>query len=204
MSTTFPAAHGATFFGEPVFPVRRFTVEEYLRLGETGILTEDGRVELLEGVIVEKMTRLPRHDAAIDLLIEILRQLLPGAWYPRDQKVLLTGDSAPEPDVAVVRGRPADYWHRHPTARDAGLVIEVSESSLDRGRGKQRIYARAGIETYWIVNLDASRLEVFTQPDAAAGSYRSHESRALSASTSFALSDGCKVTLPLDTVFPVT
>src|SRR5436190_3998227 len=128
MSTILPTGFDAFYLGEPAFPVRRFTVAEYLRLGETGILTEDDRVELLEGLIVQKVTRIPRHDATIDILAELLRRLLPAAWYPRDQKVLLTNDSAPEPDLAIVRGQPRDYWTKHPIAADAALVIEVSES----------------------------------------------------------------------------
>ena len=81
--------------------MRRFSVAEYERIGNTGILTEDDSVELLEGLIVEKMTKNPRHDATIDVLVQLLFRLLPAGWFPRVQNVLLTGDSAPEPDVAT-------------------------------------------------------------------------------------------------------
>lgn len=184
--------------------MRRFTVDEYLRLGETGILAEGERVELLEGFIVQKMTRIPRHDAAIDILSELLRRLLPLAWYPRDQKVLLTTDSAPEPDLAVVRGQPRDYWNAHPTAADSALVIEVSESSLDRDRRKCRIYARGGIPTYWIIDLDSQRIEVLTEPDSALGEYRKHEIVPLATAVAFALPGGALITLPLDMALQFT
>jgi hypothetical protein len=198
MSTVVPPIVDSFYFGEPTLPVRRFTVAEYLRLGETGILTEDDRVELLEGVIVQKMTRIPRHDAAIDILAQLLRRLVPDAWYVRDQKVLLTDDSAPEPDLVVLRGQPMDYWSKHPTAADAALVLEVSESSLVRDRRKCRIYARGGIAIYWIVNLDADCIELYTQPNVATGQYEQRQVVPLVAPIAFSLPDGTHVTLPLD------
>jgi Uma2 family endonuclease len=198
MSIGLPSAVDGFSLGEPALPVRRFTVAEYLRLHETEILTEDDRVELLEGIVVQKMTRIPRHDAAIDILAQMLRRLLSDKWYVRDQKVLLTNDSAPEPDLVVLRGQPQDYWTKHPTAAEAAIVLEVSESSLDRDRRKCRIYSKAGIANYWIVNLDADCIEVHTQPDATAGAYKHREVAPLAAPISFSLPDGTPVTLPLD------
>jgi len=198
MSIGLPPAVDGFSSGEPALTVRRFTVAEYLRLHETEILTEDDRVELLEGIVVQKMTRIPRHDAAIDILAQLLRRLLSDNWYVRDQKVLLTNDSAPEPDLVVLRGQPRDYWRKHPTAADAAIVLEVSESSLDRDRRKCRIYSKAGIAIYWIVNLEADCIEVHTQPDPTAGTYQHREVVPLTTPISFALPDGTAVTLPLD------
>ena len=74
-------------------------------------------------------------------------------------------DSQPEPDFAVVRGNARTYFSRHPSTADVGLLVEVADSSLLRDqRDKTRIYARAGIPCYWIVNLVDRRVEVFTQP----------------------------------------
>src|SRR5262245_28565333 len=73
---------GAEVPMEAVFPVRRFSVAEYEQIGRAGILTEDDSVELLEGLIVEKMTKYPPHDAMIDLLVQLLQRQLPLAWYP--------------------------------------------------------------------------------------------------------------------------
>jgi Uma2 family endonuclease len=200
LSTPFES----TQFCEPVFPVRRFTVDEYMRLGDAGILTEDDRVELLEGFIVQKMPRIPRHDATIDILGGLLHRLLPAGWYARDQKVLLTSDSAPEPDMAIVLGEPRDYWKKHPTGKDAVLVIEVSESSLDRDRRKQRIYARAGIRQYWILDLSANQIEMYAEPDAARGEYQQKKVVGLNAPIALTLSDDTTITLPLDTALKFT
>lgn len=199
MTTVLPPGFDSTYFSEPAFPIRRFTVAEYQRLGEAGILTEDDSVELLEGLIVPKMTKNPRHDATVDILVQLLLRLLPAAWSPRGQNVLLTSDSAPEPDVAVVRGQPQDYWTQHPTAASAALVIEVAESSLQLDRKKRHIYARAGIETYWIVDLNSHSIEVFTQPKPAVEDYQSRSVVPLAAPISFSLPEGVRVTLPLDT-----
>ena len=149
----------------PPMPVRRFTVDEYQRLGELGFLTPEDRVELLEGWIVQKMTNNPSHAATIELIDEALRPLLPVDLRMRFQLPITTIDSAPEPDVAIVRGGPRDRARRHPRPDDVVLIIEVAESSLERGRGpKGRLYARAAIPVYWIVNLIDRRIEVHTNP----------------------------------------
>jgi Uma2 family endonuclease len=152
-------------FPEPApFAVRRFSVEEYRRLGDAGVLTDEDRVELLEGVITPKMIHNPPHDAAIMLIEEALRPLLPSGWMIRIQSSITTSDSEPEPDLAVVRGTARDYSRRHPAAADVGLVVEVADTSLLRDRNKTRLYARAGVPTYWIVNLADSQIEVHWQP----------------------------------------
>jgi Uma2 family endonuclease len=150
----------------PPFPVRRWTVKEYMRFAEIGALDEDDNLELIEGWIVPKMTKNPRHDSTIDRIVLRINRLLPPNWYVRTQNGLQTSDSAPEPDVVVVRGNPEDYVLQHPTAADTALVIEVADSSLARDRLKRRMYARAGIAAYWIVNLIDSTLEVYTHPNA--------------------------------------
>lgn len=76
----------------------------------------------------------------------------------------MTDDSVPEPDVAVVRGTARDFRSRYPQPSDTVLAIEVAESSLQRDRQKIRIYARAGVPTYWILNLVDEQLEVHSSP----------------------------------------
>jgi len=196
-ATEMPLSPAAS--NDDIFPVRRFSVDEYERIGRAGILTEDDSVELLEGLIVEKMTKNPRHDSMIDLLAQMLTRLLPPGWFPRAQNVLLTADSAPEPDLVVTHGDPQDYWNHHPTAGDVALVIEVAESSLLRDRRKRRIYARAGIAQYWIVNLVDNQIELFREPDAASSEYLRREAVDLRSAVSFSLPQGDVVTLPLDT-----
>jgi hypothetical protein len=157
-----------TFAAAPVFPVRRFTVEEYHRLADLGILTEDDRVELLNGVISPKMVHKPPHDAAIELADESIRSRLPAGWRIRIQSAITTADSEPEPDLVVVRGAARNHATRHPTTDDIGLVIEVADSSLSRDREKASIYAAAGIQRYGIVNLVDACVEIFSLPSGTA------------------------------------
>src|SRR5690348_10222063 len=96
------------------FPIRRFSVDEYFRMVDAEILTDEDKVELLEGIIVVKMTKNPPHDGMIDLLMALLWRSLPLGWYPRCQHAFITTDSVPEPDIAVIRGQPQEYMKRHP------------------------------------------------------------------------------------------
>jgi Uma2 family endonuclease len=144
---------------------RRFSVPEYHKLIEIGILTEDDNLELLEGYLVLKMARNPPHDGTIDLVRETLGRLLPVGWMLRMQEAITLSDSEPEPDGAVVRGNARTYLSRHPGPPDLGLVIEVSDSTLLGDRAdKGRIYARGGVACYWIVNLNDRQIEVYTGP----------------------------------------
>jgi Uma2 family endonuclease len=147
---------------------RRFSVSEYHRLIELGILTEDDNLELLDGYLVHKMSRNPPHDAAIQKGTKSWFRVLPPGWDLRVQSAITLSDSEPEPDHAIVRGDETAYLTRHPTAADIGLVVEVSDSTLLGDRDdKGRIYARSGIATYWIVNLNDSQIEVYTSPSGA-------------------------------------
>jgi Uma2 family endonuclease len=149
----------------PPLPVRRFTVEEYHRMIDAGILTEDDRVELLEGWLVCKMSKKPPHDVVVSLLIEILWGLLPKNWHCRGQSAVTTDASEPEPDVAVVRGAPRQYLAHHPRPRETALAIEVSDTTLRTDRKlKAALYGRVGIPTYWIVNIPDRQIEVYTNP----------------------------------------
>jgi Uma2 family endonuclease len=154
----------ATDSGIPPYPVRRFSVAEYEELARLGILDEDDNVELLEGWIVPKITKHPPHDNTIDVLQYLLMRMLPLGWYVRVQNSVVTADSVPEPDLAVVRGEPGIYGDKHPRGPDVSLIIEVADSTVLRDRAKAAIYARAGIPHYWIVNLDDRQIEVFGQP----------------------------------------
>jgi len=144
---------------------RRFTVNEYHRMIEIGLLTENDRLELLDGFLVEKMSQNPRHSGKIARTMDILRPLIPSVWMDRQQVPLILSGSVPEPDIAIVR-RDANYYEtRHPTASDVGMLIEISDSSLAGDRqDKCPIYARAGIRTYWIINVIDRQLEVYTAP----------------------------------------
>jgi Uma2 family endonuclease len=150
---------------------RRFSVPEYHKLIEIGLLTEDDNLELLEGYLVHKMSRNPPHDTSLHLTLRALHRCLPAGWSVRVQSAVTLSDSEPEPDLAVVRGDERTYAQRHPGSADIGLVVEVSDSTLLGERAdKGRIYARAGIACYWIVNLNDRQVEVYTAPSGPAAS----------------------------------
>lgn len=144
---------------------RRFSVAEYHKLIEIGILTEDDNLELLEGYLVHKMSRNPPHDATLQLIQDMLPRLLPAGWCLRMQSAITLAGSVPEPDGAIVRGDARTYARHHPVAADVGLAIEVADTTLAGDRAdKGRIYARAGIPIYWIVNLVDRQIEIYTSP----------------------------------------
>lgn len=145
--------------------IARFSVARYQRMIETGILTSEDKVELLENYVVLKMPRNPPHDGTIQAITETLKSILPQGWGLRVQLTVVLADSQPEPDFCIVRGNARSYFTHHPGPNDAGLIIEVADSSLLRDqRDKTRIYARGNIPCYWIVNFVDQRIEVFTQP----------------------------------------
>jgi Uma2 family endonuclease len=171
MATAPPSALGLVEM--PPEPVRRLTVAEYHGMIRAGILAEDAPYELLEGWLFPKMTRNPPHDAAVALLEEEVRARLPAGYHRRIQLGVTTPDSEPEPDIAVIRGEKRAFTRRHPGPADICVAIEVADSSLERDRTtKARLYARARIPVYWIVNVPESRVEVYTEPTGARGTPR--------------------------------
>jgi Uma2 family endonuclease len=145
-------------------PVHRFTVDEYHKLGELGILTENDRVELIHGWIVAKMTLNPPHAYAVTALMGQLVALGASAIV-RVQQPITTTDSEPEPDVVFATGTNTDYKKRHPAPSECALVAEVADSSLHEDQTtKLELYAGVKIAVYWIVNLVDRRVEVYTQP----------------------------------------
>lgn len=149
--------------------VWRLRVEQYHAMIRAGILTDDEPVELLEGWLVCKMPKNPAHRVATRLVRQALERLVPTEWYVDSQEPITTGDSEPEPDVVVVRGETRHYLDRHPGPEEVALVVEVADTTLQRDRGfKQRVYARAGIPVYWIVNLIDRQCEAYTEPSGTA------------------------------------
>ena len=143
----------------------RMSVDRYHEMIKAGILTEDDRLELLEGYLIEKMTIHPAHSFVTDQLRDKLMSLIQARFVIKSQQPITTDDSEPEPDTMIVQGEQRDYMIRHPTPKDVPLVIEVSDTTLHQDRTlKKRIYARAGIAVYWIVNLPESQIEVHTEP----------------------------------------
>jgi len=143
----------------------RLSIEQYHAIIKAGILTDDDSVELLEGWLVFKMPKNPPHRATTRLFRTALENILPAGWYVDSQEPITLSNSEPEPDIVVVRGDTRQYLDRHPGAEDIALIIEESDTTLQRDRTvKKRIYARAGISIYGIVNLVEEQVEVYSQP----------------------------------------
>jgi len=145
-------------------PARRWSRIEYERLIELAVLHEDEPVELLGGQLLLRERQASSHAVAIELATDALRRILGAGLRIRVQlPIALDDDSEPEPDLAVVAGRPRDSVHAHP-GRPA-LIIEIADSRLDFDRHqKGGLYARAGLGDYWIVNLVERVLEVRREP----------------------------------------
>ncbi len=139
----------------------RLSVEEYERIGE---LLDDRRVELIDGLLVAKMTQKPPHVVACELTREAIATTAPAGWHLREAKPVRLATSEPEPDFSLVRGKARDYAVRHPGPADIALVVEVADSSLAKDRLRTRSYGPSDIPTYWIVNLVERQVEVYGDP----------------------------------------
>lgn len=132
---------------------------------EGGVFAEDENFELLEGLLVRKMTKHPPHWICTELVRDALQSLGLTGFFVHSQNPVTTSDSEPEPDVALVRGALRDYRGGNPDPSRVPLIVEVADSSIYRDRTwKKRIYARAGVAVYWIVDLIDQQIEVHTQP----------------------------------------
>lgn len=139
------------------------SVEEYERLVALGLFSPEKRVELIEGDIVEIMPQKPTHSVALDLVEDAIRAICPLGYRVRTQRPLKLATSMPEPDLTVVQGEARTFLSSHPTTAD--LIVEVSDTTLEYDQTvKAAIYAAAGIEDYWIVNLNERTVEVRRQP----------------------------------------
>jgi Uma2 family endonuclease len=154
---------------------RRFTVHDYHRMGEAGILHEDDRVELIEGEIVEMAAIGTRHFSCVNGLTRLLvRSVGDEAIVSVQNPVRLNEHTEPQPDLAVLRVR--DYRESLPMPEDVLLLIEVSDTTLRYDRNlKLPLYAQAGILEVWIVDLSGEVIERHTDPSG--HSYR-HTERA--------------------------
>ena len=141
--------------------VSPLSVEEYHRLDE---FNENGkRTELIRGVIIEKMSKSPLHASIGKRIYDLIASMLAAGFVVRREDPVTLADSEPEPDVAVVRGRAADFFTAHPTS--AELVVEVSVSSPALDRELASLYAEAGVKEYWIVLAAERKVEVYRRPE---------------------------------------
>ena len=149
---------------------RLFTVSDYYRMAEAGVIRPDERVELIEGEIIRMNPIGPPHANCVDRLTALFVAGLGDRATVRIQNPVRLGElSEPEPDVALVR-RGRDLT-AHPGPADIHLLTEVADTSVDFDRRvKLPLYARAGVAEVWIIDLVGSVVEVYRSPQA--GGYR--------------------------------
>lgn len=150
---------------------RRFTLDEYHRMGETGILGPEDRVELIEGEIIEMAPIGSRHAATVARIHHRLSVRVGdrAVVWVQNPLLLIRHQSEPEPDVMLLAPRADFYASGLPEPPDVRLLIEVADSSLpyDR-RTKLPLYARAGVAEVWLVDVEGSTLEIHRGPVGAA------------------------------------
>lgn len=144
----------------------RFTVEDYYRMAEVGILAPDARVELIDGEVIEMPPIAAPHASMVNRVHALLAETVQGHALVRGQSPLrLDRHNEPEPDLALVRTRPGHYGSRHPGPKDTLLVIEVADSSLSYDRDcKLPLYARFGIPEVWLIDLSARSIRRYRIP----------------------------------------
>lgn len=146
--------------------VRRFTVDEYHRMGEAGVFHEADRVELIHGQVVQMTPIGPGHSGCVGALtMRLTRRVGDAALVWVQNPLDLGAYDEPQPDLALLRPQPGEYRKAHPRATDVLLVIEVADTSLGYDRQtKLPMYAAAGVPEAWLVALPAETIEVCTDP----------------------------------------
>lgn len=144
-------------------PLARLTVEQYEAMVDSGVFTKRDRFHLINGFLVAKVSKNPLHVLVARNVRDELARLVPSGWdFRLEAPVCLPPRSEPEPDVSMARGSKNDYATRHPGPADLALVVEVAESTISQDREMVNVYGPAGVPVYWIVNLKARRVEVYT------------------------------------------
>ena len=146
----------------------KLSIDDFHRMGEAGILSEDSRVELIAGELIDMAPIGSVHASTVDLLTELFVRQLSGEFLVRAQNpILLPPDSEPQPDLTLVRARADRYRDGLPGAADVLLLVEVADTSLATDRRlKIPLYARHGIAEVWLVDLHGSAVEVHRSPSA--------------------------------------
>lgn len=164
-----PPAAPATVAEAPIErlrEIRKFTVTEYYRMAEVGILQPQERVELIAGDILVKPPIGPFHAEGVDDALELFSPYAVSQFRLRVQSPVHLGERLePVPDLALLRRRTGGYRNAHPTAADLLLAIEVADTTQAYDRNiKSRLYGQAGVPETWIINLPEDCLEVFRNP----------------------------------------
>ncbi len=136
------------------------SVKSYRTLCDLGILSK--KTELIEGVVIDKITKSPALTYYSDLFFEVLLKIKPENCILRTEKPLTLKNSEPEPDLMLVQGTLQEYRKKNPTS--ALLVVEIANTSLSADREKIRIYAEALVENYWMVDIQSKQIETYHSP----------------------------------------
>jgi Uma2 family endonuclease len=156
----------------PSITRKKFRVDEVYKMVEVGILPEESGWELINGEIIRRMTVGSKHASIVKRLNRIFTKLISVQTIISVQDPIHIDEfNEPEPDIAVLKLRDDFYAQNHPTAGDVLLLIEVSHSTIEFDREiKKSLYAEAGIEEFWLVNLKENIIETYSQPKN--GNYR--------------------------------
>ena len=144
----------------------RFNVKTYDLMIERGILNENDNVELLNGEIIDKMSKGKKHAYYNDLISDYLKETFGKDGIVRNQNpILLDQFSEPEPDIVLAKLPREKYLSQHPTPEDILLIIEVSDSTLYFDRNEKGLaYSQAGIQQYLLVNVENNTIEDYRKP----------------------------------------
>jgi Uma2 family endonuclease len=147
-------------------PYRPITVDEFDRMAATGIIAPDERVELVDGRLVQREPMNASHASIVARIMTVLlRRIGDRACVWQQLPVVVSDRSKPFPDVALVRARPDYYGSALPRPEDVFAIVEVSDTMLAYDRGeKLRLYAKAAVPEYWIVDVKARRIETYREP----------------------------------------
>lgn len=147
---------------------RRFSVDEYYRIAETGVF-QDQRTELIDGEVFVMPPRLEEHNYSVMCIRRVLEQVFGEGYLVREEKpVRFNTGTEPEPDIAVVKGELYSSYSSTPPDK-VELIAEVAVTTLDLDREKSGLYARANVQEVWIVDVRGRRVEVYRDPEPFAG-----------------------------------
>jgi len=139
--------------------VYHFDLDTYHKLSLSGLLP--GNIEIIEGILIQKMTISPLHAKVVNKLRKLIERNLPEEYILRQESPLTIyeSQSEPEPDLAIVKGKDDDFTDSHPNT--AHWVIEISNTTLNMDRAKIKSYANAQVSVYWIIDLVKQQLELY-------------------------------------------
>ena len=174
---------------------KRFSVDDYYRMAEEGILSQQERVELIDGEVVVMSPIGPRHAACVTSATrELVRIVGDAALVRPGNPVRLNAFNEPQPDFTLVRPRADLYASGHPGPNDVMLVVEISESSLAYDRGvKAALYAEWGLVEYWVADLKTDRMWIYCSPEN--GTYQTVDERRQGDTIAPSLLPACAVTV---------